>query len=78
MNKHANYKEVTYFSFSEVISKVILSLCFTYKLTGVIRFPSLDLVDGVDNNDKSYPVEEKHIFLNTLCCFARFSHIQKI
>jgi len=28
----------------------------------VIRFPSLDLVGVVDNNDKSYPAEEKGIF----------------
>jgi hypothetical protein len=55
-------KNLRYLSFSDVISKAILSLCFTYKLIGVIRFPLLDLVGAVDNNDKNYPAAEKHIF----------------
>jgi hypothetical protein len=54
-------KNLLYLSFSDVISKAIMSLCFTYKLTGVIRFPSLDLVGAVDNNDKNYPAAEKRI-----------------
>jgi len=56
-------KNLRYLRFSDIISKAILSLCFTYKLTGgVIRFSSLDLVGAVDNNDKNYTAEEKHIF----------------
>jgi hypothetical protein len=38
----------------------------------VIRFPSLDQVGVVDNNDKSYPAEEKHIFKYlTLFCMVQ-------